>query len=217
MPSQKLTPLRRIQWPRWARRFQGSPPDNDNILHGLVTWGSSQLSQTHRPPRAPLRSAKIILMPPAPQALTTPRLQLCSFVAKRVALLPSTLSNKRVRVTQGFLCISPKIALDKTPSTNKKKFCIGRLTLIILNPSSLMLIKLQKSLTSIDFFKKVMARKNSKEGWRGRMMTSLLMHSSPYALVSLLRLCTNQKNIPLRYLSEIVHLSRHVIWHPRLL
>ena len=37
-------------------------------------------------------------------------------------------------------------------------------------------------------------------------------HSSPYALVLPLRPCTSQKNIPLRYLSEIVHLSRR---HPR--
>ena len=34
---------------------------------------------------------------------------------------------------------------------------------------------------------------------------------SPYALVSPLRLYTNRKNIPLRYLSEIVHLSRYAV------
>ena len=67
-------------------------------------------------------------------------------------------------MTQGFLCISPRVALDTTPNTSKKKFCIGRLTLSIRNPSSLMLIELQKSLTSIDFFKKVMARKDGEEG-----------------------------------------------------
>ena len=169
-------------------------------------------------------------------------------------------SYKRVRVTQGGLCISPGVALDKTPNTSKKKFCIRRLTLSILNPSSLMLTKLQKSLTSIDFFKKVMAKKDDKEGWwllslrtcfpihstsydgekgwQGRMMTFLPTHSSPYALdfswwrgkiarkgndfspyalVSPLRLCTNRKNIPCRYLSEIVYLSRHAVCHPRLL
>ena len=53
-------------------------------------------------------------------------------------------------MSQGFLCISPGVILDKTPSTNKKKFCVGRLTLSILNPSSLMLTELQKSLTSIN-------------------------------------------------------------------
>ena len=71
-------------------------------------------------------------------------------------------------MTQKFLCISPGVALDKTPSTSKKKFCIRRLTLSILNPSSLMLTELQKSLILIDFFKKVMvrrmARKDDKEG-----------------------------------------------------
>ena len=66
-------------------------------------------------------------------------------------------------MTQGVLYISPGVALDKTPSTSKKKFCIGRLTSSILNPSSLILTELQKSLTSIDSFKKVMARKDDEE------------------------------------------------------
>ena len=39
-------------------------------------------------------------------------------------------------------------------SQYQRKFAIGRLTLSILNPSSLMLTELQKTLTSIDFFKK---------------------------------------------------------------
>ena len=47
-------------------------------------------------------------------------------------------------------------------------------------------------------------------------MISLPTHLSPYALASPLRLCTNRKNVPRRYLSEIVHLSRHAICHPRL-
>ena len=39
-------------------------------------------------------------------------------------------------------------------------------------------------------------------------------HLSSYALVLLLCLCTSRKNIPLRYLSEIVHLSGHAVCHP---
>ena len=143
----------------------------------------------------------------------------------------SRLSYERVRVTQKFLYLPPGVALDKTPCSSKKMFCIGRLTLSILNPSSLMLIKLQKSLISIDSFKKVMVRKDGKEGWQRRMMTSLPTHSSPYALVSLrthlpthlspytlvspLRLCINRKNILHRYLSEIVYFSKHEVCHPR--
>ena len=124
-------------------------------------------------------------------------------------------------MTQGFLCISPRVALDKTPSTSKKKFYIGRLTLSILNSSSLMLTELQKSLTPIDSFKKVMARKDGEEGWRGRM-TRKDDDFSPYALVSLrTRLPTHSSyryvRVPAgrtfrRYLSEIVHLSRR---HPQ--
>ena len=34
---------------------------------------------------------------------------------------------------------------------------------------------------------------------------------SSYVLISPLHLCTSQKNILLRYLSEIVHLSRHAV------
>ena len=40
----------------------------------------------------------------------------------------------------------------------------------------------------------------------------LPIHLSPYALVLPLRLCTSWKNIPLRYRSEIVHLSRRHSW-----
>ena len=57
-------------------------------------------------------------------------------------------------MTQGLPCIPPGVALDKTPSTSKKKFSIGRLTSSILNPSSLMLTELQKSPTSFDSFEK---------------------------------------------------------------
>ena len=145
----------------------------------------------------------------------------------------SRLFYERVRVTQGFLYLPPGVALDKTPSISKKKFCIGHLTLSILNPSSLILTELQKSIISIDSFQKVMVRKDGKERWQERMMTflpthsssyalvslrtCLPTHSSPYALISPLRLCTNRKNIPHKYLSEIVYLSRHAVCHPRLL
>ena len=47
------------------------------------------------------------------------------------------------------------------------------------------------------------------------LRTRLPTHSSPYALILPLRPCTSRKNIPLRYLSEIVHLSRHEVCHPR--
>ena len=90
--------------------------------------------------------------------------ELCFFMAKEADLLPSSPSYKRVRVTQWFLCISPGVALDKTPKTSKRKFYIRRLNSSILNPSNLMLTELQKSLTSIDSFKKVMARKDGEEG-----------------------------------------------------
>ena len=40
------------------------------------------------------------------------------------------------------------------------------------------------------------------------LRTCLPMHLSPYAFVLPLRPCTSRKNIPLRYLSEFVHLSR---------
>ena len=43
-----------------------------------------------------------------------------------------------------------------------------------------------------------------------------LTHSSPYVLISLLRLCTSQNNILLRYLSEIIHLSGHAVCYPQL-
>ena len=42
--------------------------------------------------------------------------------------------------------------------------------------------------------------------------TRLPMHLSPYSLVLPLRPCTSRKNIPLRYLSEIIHLSRRHLW-----
>ena len=41
------------------------------------------------------------------------------------------------------------------------------------------------------------------------LYTHLLTHSSLYTLVLSLRPCTNRENIPLRYVSEIVHLSSH--------
>ena len=66
-------------------------------------------------------------------------------------------------MTQGFLCILSKVVLGKTPSISKKKLCIGRLTLSILNLLSLILTKPQKSLISIDSFKKVMMKKDGKK------------------------------------------------------
>ena len=57
-------------------------------------------------------------------------------------------------MTQRLPCISLGVALDKTLNTSKKKFAIRHLTLNILNPSSLMLTKLQKNPTSFDFFEK---------------------------------------------------------------
>ena len=45
----------------------------------------------------------------------------------------------------------------------------------------------------------------------GTAVPSPPMHSYSYALVSPLRLCTSRKNIPLRYLSEIVDLLRYTI------
>ena len=57
---------------------------------------------------------------------------------------------------------------------------------------------------------------NGEERWRGRMMISLPTHLSPYVFDFLpLCLCTSRKNISLRYLSEIIHLSRHAVCYPR--
>ena len=78
--------------------------------------------------------------------------------------LSSKLSFERVWETQGLPYIQSEVALDKTPCISERKFTIGRLTLSILNPSSLMLIKLQKSPTSFDFFEK-----NSSPGSNGIM------------------------------------------------
>ena len=61
---------------------------------------------------------------------------------------------ERVWVTQRLPYIPPGVMLDKTPNTSRRKFRIGRLTSDILNPSSLMLTGLQKSMTSINSFKK---------------------------------------------------------------
>ena len=68
--------------------------------------------------------------------------------------LSSRLSFERVWETQGLPCIQSGVALNKTPCISEKKFTIRCLTLSILNLSSLMLTKLQKSPTSFDFFKK---------------------------------------------------------------
>ena len=141
-------------------------------------------------------------MPPAPRAPIISRLQLHSFVIgsafigtsisiaiRQSKLLCLGLSSKlffdRVWVTPRLPYIPLGVAFDKTPNTSKKKFVIGRLILSILNPSNLVLTKLQNNLISINFFKKVMAGNDGKERWRRKMMTSLPTYLSPYALVSL--------------------------------
>ena len=88
----------------------------------------------------------------------------------------SRLSYKRVRVTHGLSCIPPGVALDKTPSTSKKKFSIRRLTSSILNPSSLMLTELQKSPTSFDSFEKGVSLRSRPSSRRqpGTLETSSL-------------------------------------------
>ena len=145
--------------------YRGSPPDDDNVLHEFFPSGSSQSSRTCKP----TRSMKIISIPPVPLASTVPRLQLRFFViesafvgtnahveAKTWLLCfgsSSRLLYKRVLVTQGVSYISPAVTLDKTPSTSKKKFSIGRLTSSI-SITKLMLTELQKSPTSFDSFEK---------------------------------------------------------------
>ena len=110
-------------------------------------------------------------IPPAPLTPTVSHLQLHSSVVGSVFIGTSTsigtrqlkilylgsslrLFFKRVWVTQGLLYILLGVALDKTPSTKKWKFTIGRLNLSILNPSSLILTKLQKSQTLFNSFEK---------------------------------------------------------------
>ena len=75
------------------------------------------------------------------------------------------LSFRKVLVTSVLWWTLPAVELSKTPSTNRKKFTMGRLTLNILNPSSLMLTKLLKSPTSFIFFQKgvsLWSRSNSR-------------------------------------------------------
>ena len=51
---------------------------------------------------------------------------------------------------------------------------------------------------------------DDKEGWQEKMITSFIIHSSPYAIYfSLLHLCTSR-----RYQSKIVHLLRHAVCYP---
>ena len=121
-------------------------------------------------------------IPPAPLTPTVSHLQLRSsaigsaFVGTSSSVgrtrqskipclgLSSSFLFERVWVTQGLPCIPPGVALDKTPSTSKWKFTIGRLTSGIFNPSSLMLTELQKSPTSFDSFEKdVSLRSESRE------------------------------------------------------
>ena len=112
------------------------------------------------------RTARIILIPPAPLASNISRLQLHFFAIRSAFVgtnahvkvrkwlfclgLSSRLSFKKIWVTQVFLYIPPRVVLNETPRTSKRKVSIRRLTSNILNLSSLMLTELQKSLTSID-------------------------------------------------------------------
>ena len=156
---------------------------------------------------------------PALLVPTIPSLQICSFMIRSAFVsisinvttrwlkllclgLSLKLFFKRVWVTQRLLCISPRVILYKTPRTSKKKFAIGRFISSILNPSSLILTELQKSLSSIGFFKKGVSL-SLRFRWS---------NVSSYALNSLLpRLYTKRKNIPLRYLSEIIYLLKYVV------
>ena len=144
--------------------------DNDKFYMDLFLQ-----AQANHPKPAGQRKIRRSLryIQPAPLVPTVPRLRLCSFVMGSVFISTSTsfkrtrpkkwlsclgLSSKflfkKVWVTQGLPCIPPGVALDKTPSTSKWKFTIGRLTSSIFNPSSLMLTELQKSLTLFDSFEK---------------------------------------------------------------
>ena len=73
------------------------------------------------------------------------------------ATLPSVefkLSFGRVLVTSVLWWTLFGVESSETASTSGRKFIIGRLTSSILNPSSLILTELQKSLTSFDSFEK---------------------------------------------------------------
>ena len=138
----------------------------EKVLYRLVPSSWRQSSATRRLPRKPSRSVRIMSIPLAPLAPTVPCLRLCSFVIGSAIIGISTsvktrqwlfclglslkLSFVKVWVTQRLLCISPGVALDKTPSITGRKFTIGYLTSSILNPSGLMLTELQKSPTSFD-------------------------------------------------------------------
>ena len=100
-------------------------------------------------------------------------------------LLPwveSKVSLQRVLVTQGFVYISRRVALDKIPS--RRKFTIGYLTSSILNPWSLMLTELQKSPTSFDSFEKDVSlwtesRKKEFDYWETSVRMQLMLRQRP--------------------------------------
>ena len=76
----------------------------------------------------------------------------------------SRFSYERIRVTQGFLYISPRVALNTTPSTSKKKFCIGS---HLKHPQSSE-FDANRAAEKPDlnqFFQK----SDDKEGWQGKM------------------------------------------------
>ena len=171
-----------------------------------------------------------MLIPPAPRAQVAPRLQLCSFVAKGVAPLPWVEFKIFLRKSQFdsrvFVYITwSRIRQDSQYQQEEVLHWASHLE----HPQSIE-FDADRAPEKPDlnrFFRKG----DGEEGWRGRMTrkdndffpyalvslrTHLSTHLSPYALVSPLRLCTNRKNIPRRYLSEIVHLLRHAVCHPRL-
>ena len=150
-------------YPNFRQIHHERPSDNDKVLHRFLPSSWSQLPWTCRPPKRPSRSAKIMSIPPAPLAPTTPPLRLHSFVVGSVFVgtsisvgktrqskipclsLSSELFFKGVLVTQGLLQIF--FGVEEVYNWTFH---------LISNPSllSLILTGLQKSLTSFDSFKK---------------------------------------------------------------
>ena len=138
-------------------------------------------------------------MPPAPRALTTPRLQLCSFVAKRVALLPWVEFKAFLRKSQD----DSRVFVYITWSRIRQDFQYQQEEVLhwashLEHPQSIG-FDANKALEKSDF-NQFFQNGDGEEGWRGRMAkkiddfspyalvslrTRLLTHSSPYALISL--------------------------------
>ena len=138
-----------------------------------------------------------MLIPPAPRVPVAPCLQLCSFVAKGVAplfwvkfkaFLQKSQGNLRVFVYITWNCIRQDFQYQQKEVLHWASH--------IEHPQSIE-FDADKASEKPDlnwFFQTgdgekrwqgKMARKEDKERWQGRMMTSLLTHLSPYALVSL--------------------------------